>query len=765
MNLKENVQRALAVLKKRSAVIHLVGAGGSGMAGIARLLLDDGYTVTGSDQRRNDVVTSLQARGMTVFEGHAAGQVGEADALVYSTAVAESNPERQAARERGIPEFRRAEFLSALLADQEVVVVCGTHGKTTTTMMLARILADAGLSPTYYIGAEVPVFGTSAARGKGKLAVVEADESDGTFHAFHSAHAIILNIDRDHLDFYDSDDAILAAYEKMAVATRGTCLLCADDEGCRQLGNKLDGKRWFGFGSEAALRLRSAVPSASGTDFTLELPGVESRIIEARLSLPGRHNVSNALAALTMADVLGVDLARACKSLGTLVGADRRFETVYRSRYGTIVDDYAHHPVEIAATLATARSVHDGPLRVIFQPHRYSRTLAFMDEFSRVFDTVEEVLVTSVYSAGEEPPGGDPARTLAEKISESGVRCTYEPVMSRLPALAAERLDPETMLLTLGAGNIGNLAHTLADVFTLAENLADNLSNESRVRVFEPMRQHTTLRVGGPAFLWVEPATELDIALVLKECREAEWPWQVIGNGSNLLVRDGGIHALCLHLNRPDFKAIRVEGDRIIAGAGARLKEISYTAMRAGIRGFEFMEGIPASLGGALRMNAGAMQSWMFEVVESVKLATPDGEIQEVPRSGFEVHYRHVARLQEAVALSATLKGEPDEPGEIKRRMDLYSKKRWASQPAAPSAGCTFKNPDGDAAGRLIDELGLKDKKIGGARISSVHANFIVNDGDATADDVLKLIELVRAEVREKKGIELETEVVTVGEA
>ncbi len=765
MDLKENVERARAVLKNRSAVIHLIGAGGSGMAGIARLLLDDGYAVTGSDQRRNEVVTSLQARGMMIHQGHHADYLGRADAVVYSTAVPDSNAERQAAQERGIPEFRRAEFLSALLADNEVVVVCGTHGKTTTTMMLAHILIDAGLDPTYYIGAEVPVFGTSAARGKGRLAVVEADESDGTFLAFNPAHTIILNIDRDHLDFYASDSAILDAFEKICTMTEGVPILCADDAGCRQLSDRMDQKTWYGFSDPAAIRLRSAAPYAGGTDFTLE-PSVDGADpLQARLSLPGRHNLSNALAALTLAETLGVDPARACQSLGTLVGADRRFEIVYQGGYGMIVDDYAHHPVEIAATLATARSVHNGPLAVIFQPHRYSRTLALMDDFVRVFQAVEQVIITGVYSAGEADPGSDPAQSLAQKISDSRVSCTYEPSFSKLPTLAVESLNKETMLLTLGAGNIGNLAHTLGDVFTFEEKLAAKLSTQSRIRPFEPMRKHTTFRVGGPAYLWVEPATESDVALVLKECREADWPWMVIGNGSNLLVRDGGIPAVCLHLQRPEFKTITREEHRIIAGAGVRLKEISYFAMRSGIKGFEFMEGIPASLGGALRMNAGAMQSWMFEIVESVRLATPDGEIHELPRSNFEAHYRHVPQLEKAVALSATLKGEADTPEAIKERMNLYSKKRWASQPAAPSAGCTFKNPHGDAAGRLIDELGLKDKKIGGARISSVHANFIVNDGDATAEDVLQLIEWIQAEVREKKGMELETEVVTVGEA
>jgi UDP-N-acetylmuramate--alanine ligase len=765
MNHKDKVRQAVQLLENGSATIHLVGAGGSGMAGIARLLLDDGYPVTGSDQRRNEVVDSLLARGMTVFHGHAADHLGQADAVVYSTAVTESNPERAAARKKGIPEFRRAEFLSALLARNEVIVVCGTHGKTTTTMMLARILIDAGLDPTYYIGAEVPTFGTSAARGKGKLAVVEADESDGTFLAFDPAHAIILNIDRDHLDFYSSDEEILQAFEEIASRTPGHRVLCADDEGCRQLGAGLDPKEWYGLGENADIRLRSSAPSAGGTDFSIEADGPDAGSLHAHLSLPGRHNLSNALAALTLARALGVDLTRACQSLATLVGASRRFEIVYEGEFGKIVDDYAHHPVEIKATLATARSAHPGPLSVVFQPHRYSRTRALMDDFSRAFEEAEKVVVAGVYGAGEPKPDDDPAEALVQALSAQGVDCRYEPRESRLPALAMEALSPEAMLLTLGAGNIDNLAHSLADAFRLGEILKSKLGAESRVRLFEPMRKHTTLRVGGPAFVWVEPATETDVATVLREAREAGWPWMVIGNGSNLLVREGGIRAVCLHLTQTEFKAIQAEENRIFAGAGARLKEISYTAMRSGIRGFEFMEGIPASLGGALRMNAGAMQSWMFEVVESVRIATSDGEIRDLPRSEFAARYRHVPQLDQAVALGATLKGEEDDPDEIKERMKLYSTKRWSSQPAAPSAGCTFKNPEGDAAGRLIDELGLKDKKIGGARISSVHANFIVNDGGATADDVLELIEFVQRTARDKKGIELETEVVTVGEA
>jgi len=278
------------------------------------------------------------------------------------------------------------------------------------------------------------------------------------------------------------------------------------------------------------------------------------------------------------------------------------------------------------------------------------------------------------------------------------------------------------------------------------------------------MAPHTTLRVGGPADIYVEPASEADLAIVLAFCREHGVRFFILGRGSNLIVRDGGFRGVVICLSQPAFRQLEVVGETLHCGAGARLKEIAYAARRAGLAGLEFLEGIPGSLGGALRMNAGAMGGATFEAVESVRVMAYDGQITTLTPAQMMVEYRSCATLKTSLALGAILRGRPDDPEAIGARMKAYSEKRWTAQPAAPSAGCMFKNPAVIPAGRLIDELGLKGTGIGAARISLEHGNFLVNDGGATAADVLALIEQLRARARAERGIELHTEVEIIGE-
>jgi UDP-N-acetylmuramate--alanine ligase len=272
------------------------------------------------------------------------------------------------------------------------------------------------------------------------------------------------------------------------------------------------------------------------------------------------------------------------------------------------------------------------------------------------------------------------------------------------------------------------------------------------------------MRIGGPAQLWFEPVDETDLQLGLKFAHDRGIPVTFIGRGSNLLIRDGGILGLCVHLGRPHFSRIEVEGDVVTVGAGARLKAIVAEARKHGLGGFEFMEGIPGNLGGALRMNAGAMQGWTMEVVDSVRSIDSLGHVHETAKANLEIHYRNVPHFQTHIAVSARLHGKPSSKEEINEKLKSYSGKRWTSQPAAPSAGCIFKNPGPLPAGKLIDELGLKNLSIGSARVSEVHGNFIVNDGGATAEDVLQLISLIQSRARESRQIELHTEVIVMGE-
>ena len=308
------------------------------------------------------------------------------------------------------------------------------------------------------------------------------------------------------------------------------------------------------------------------------------------------------------------------------------------------------------------------------------------------------------------------------------------------------------------------MSNVMADEELMCEELRAQISS-AVVRAGESLAKRTTLRVGGAADIYVEPSSETDLAAVLRFCHERGVPRLILGRGSNLLIRDGGIRGVVICLAHPAFAAIEVLGCQLRGGGGARLKAVSIKAREAGLAGLEFMEGIPGSVGGALRMNAGAMGGATFDVVTHVRFMDETGELHERSASQMHAEYRSCAVLKKSVALGATFRGEPADKEEIARRSAEYNERRWQSQPKEPSAGCIFKNPTGAiSAGRLIDDAGLKGARIGGAVVSGVHANFIVNDGTATAKDVLDLIELIRSRVQATWGMDLHTEVEIIGE-
>lgn len=298
---------------------------------------------------------------------------------------------------------------------------------------------------------------------------------------------------------------------------------------------------------------------------------------------------------------------------------------------------------------------------------------------------------------------------------------------------------------------------------SLAEQLRSRMAADSVVRANEPLAKRTTLRVGGPADFYVEPASEADLAATLAFVREQALPLFILGRGSNLLVRDGGVRGVVLCLNQPYFSRVEVQGNFLHCGAGAKLKEVANEARRSGLAGLEFLEGIPGSIGGALRMNAGAYGAAMFERVASLRFMDFAGQAQDVPVTAVAAHYRSCPFFKTHIALGAVLRGSPDEPAAIQQRMTECSEKRWSAQPKAPSAGCAFKNPATIPAGRLIQELGLKGTQVGGARVSLEHGNFIVTEPGTKAQDVLALIQLIQQRARTERGVELETEVQIIG--
>ncbi len=486
------------------------------------------------------------------------------------------------------------------------------------------------------------------------------------------------------------------------------------------------------------------------------------------LGIPGKHNVSNALAAIALATRCGVGFEAIVHALKSFRGAKRRFEIRHRGEHFTVVDDYGHHPSEIAATLATAKGLQSKRIVCLFQPHRFSRTQLLKKEFGASFDDVDELYVTDVYPASEKPLPGVSGETILEEVrlQNDHTKTGSTPTMMIARDKVGNALRPGDLLITLGAGNVHEVGRCIARDLPVLERLCAILeANDGGVaRLYEPMNRHTTWLIGGPAQYWIEPRNEAAFAEVVRYLRSASIPMRVIGRGSNLLVRDGGIRGAVIHPAKGDFEDVSVNGDLITAGAGARLKKIASAARNAGIGGFEWMEGIPGNLGGAIRMNAGAMGTETFDQIVSVRFIDTDGAIKEKPVAEIMNHYRNVPEFEERYVVSAVLKGTLAAQSEIDVKLAASHQKRRTSQPVGASAGCTFKNPEMCGAGKLIDDLGLKGLSVGKVIVSEVHGNFIVNQGGAKAREVLELVAQIKEKAMEERGAVLELEVKVIGE-
>jgi UDP-N-acetylmuramate--L-alanine ligase/UDP-N-acetylenolpyruvoylglucosamine reductase len=744
--------------------IHLVGVAGSGMSGIAALLIELGHTVSGSDKVSTMETDRLQRLGLRFREQHRPEEAGTADLIVFSSAVKADNPILVSARDYGKPIVRRAEALAAIMRSKRGIVIAGMHGKTTTSAMMAHVLREGGLHPCHYVGAEIPILGTNAHwDSRGEYFVAEGDESDGTIALFRPEHTLILNIEEEHLDFYADLDAIEQVFAQLITQTTGTVFYNLDDQNAARVCRSLPRGISYGFADEADYRAVDIQLTGFASMFRVDHRGQD--LGEAVLNVPGQHNVHNALGVVALASELGIAFEKIAKSLAKFEHARRRFEIKYDSPRFLLVDDYGHHPTEIRATLKAARSVGRKRVLTMFQPHRYSRTKALRKEFGCAFDDADCAVVTDVYGSNEAPIPGVTGQIIADEIVGHGHRgVSYEPRLEWVHRAVGNMLESGDLVLSLGAGNIHEQLSALAADLVIAEKLKEVVGEDGEVRLYEPLSKHTTLRVGGPAQFWVEPLNEKTFAELIRFCRDENLPLFVMGRGSNLLVRDGGVRGVVVHPCSGDFDRIEVNGAEITAGVGAKLKEVAYAGKAAGIGGMEWMEGIPGAVGGSLRMNAGAMGAQTFENVVRVRYLDADGEVHTQSRDELEVHYRNFPLLEKNFAVSAVFRGQPAPLEEIVRKLEASQEKRRASQPAAKSAGCIFKNPDSCPAGKLVDELGLKNSHVGKARVSEVHGNFIVNDGGATAAEMLELIEKIKATALAKRGIELETEVQIVGE-
>jgi len=738
-----------------------------GVAPLAIYLARSGWSVSGEDDALTGAVSTLLA-GASVEIGPLPA---ECDLVVRSSAIPDSHPSFLAAEARGLACVRRGELLAEAVRGKRLVAVCGSHGKTTTTAMLVAVLRNAGFPAGYIAGGLFNDSTPPAGAGSNEWVVAEVDESDGTIGGFEPEITVIVNLDWDHPDRYLSPADIEAAFAALCARTRGSVLV---SDACPLSLRLAPSAATFG-------RSGSFSGTVSGERnglMTLSLGG-RFRPMEVLVRAGGDFNAANATAALAAAQLMGVEPARG--SLADFPGVRRRQAVLMEEGGITVMEDYAHHPSEIRALLLSLRRrvSPGGRLIAVFQPHRHSRTAQFKSEFAASLALADSVHLLDVYAAGESPVSGGTAADVYSEIKRGAplLAVSYLPgeASGRLPSLLRDA-KPGDLVVFVGAGDIDRSARTWIEAARqelgrtlrwdrFAESVGPLLSGASKLTRDESLAAKTTLRVGGAARLYAEPSSEDDLRTLILAAAGGKVPVFLLGRGSNLIVPDEGVEGLVISLSQKSWSGFEILADgRVRAGAGLRLKNLCGLAAAAGIAGFEFLEGIPGSVGGALRMNAGAMGGWIFDIVDEVRVMSPDGAVRTLPRSSMNVDYRCCAELRDAIALGAVLRPmSRTDAVTVGRQIDDYRRKRHESQPREPSAGCIFKNPPGASAGRLIEESGLKGARVGGAEVSRVHANFVVNRGDATSEDVLELVRQVRAGVRRAKGVDLEPEVLLYG--
>ncbi|MCR5758409.1 MAG: UDP-N-acetylmuramate--L-alanine ligase [Selenomonas sp.] len=448
--------------------IHFVGIGGAGMSPLAKVMVELGYEVTGSDRADSDVIRNLKKLGAKItLDGQKGENVKGADAIVVSTAIPFDNPEVLAARDLGIRKLHRSDINAALVNEYKGIAVAGAHGKTTTTSMLGVTLTKAGVSPTVVVGGEMPDLGTNAILGEGEYLASEADESDGSFLKLHPHIAVVTNVEDDHMDHYGTMENIIKAFRQFIQNVdkeTGYAVLCFDNENLRNIAKSVD-RNYYTYAIDHEADYMAKNIKTNGKGIAFDVMHGEEMLGHVSLNIPGRHNVLNALACIVTGLTMGVDFEKMVAGLAEFHGAKRRFQTKGRAQGVWVVDDYAHHPTEIAATLKAAKELNPQRLICVFQPHRYSRTQLLHEEFGKAFMAADFLLLTDIYSAGEAPIDGIDGETILNEVrKQSGQDVVYIPKREKLAQYLADEAQDGDLIITMGAGDIYRTGEELVEL-------------------------------------------------------------------------------------------------------------------------------------------------------------------------------------------------------------------------------------------------------------------------------------------------------------
>ncbi len=752
------------------------------MSALARYLNREGHSIYGYDRAKTDLTETLIKEGMDVVysEEEALKLIDREnpELVVWTPALSLDDPLLKGVVERGIPMVKRAELLAEIVNTGFLIAVAGTHGKSTTSTLITYLMERAGEKPTAFLGAIPLNYGSNYVSGNNNLFVVEADEYDRSFLLLRPSVAVITHVEWDHTDIYPTFDDFISAFNqfirnirsggKLVINAKALELLTVDRDDIEVITYGLDEMDAMVRGhSFRMIRKPLELPEFS---FTVDLPERQIEVFQP-ISLPGSHNAFNITGAI--ATLYSMNLPVSGQELKNFRGIERRFQIYYADYFRAFIDDYAHHPTEVREALKTVRTLYpDEKIMVIFHPHLYSRTQAFAREFGEALGEADAVVVTDIYPAREKPiEGVDPNLILKYVNHPDKFYVSFDSLVDFV------RRKRPRVLVILGAGDINKLAkqfmNVLMDRWFMKKGVKRLKQEETRRRLFEitkhikekePLSKHTTLRIGGEALFFVEPANKSELLALLEFIAENDLPYFVLGRGSNLLVGDYGMDAIVMNVGKALNYYEIYENGRVVVGAGVDLPAFVLKMIKAGLGGLEPLAGIPGTVGGAVLMNAGAYGSEIFDFIEEVEVFR-DGQLQRLKKHQVRYAYRYTD-LYDAIILEAVLKLKPISNIEeaLEKRRSLL-KKRNTSQPLnKPNAGCIFKNPSIELpAGKIIDELGLKGYAVGGAMVSPKHANFLINANNATALDMLRLIEHVRNEVFNKRGILLQMEVQKIG--
>ena len=738
--------------------ILFLGVGGSGMAPLSIWMKNYSKKVYGyDDYLRNDTYECLKKYNVIIIDLLIKEELINFDIIVYSNAIHNDNEFLRFARSKNIECEKRGYFLSKILAKKKVIAIVGSHGKTTTSGLVGHLINKKKYNFDYILGGFFKDFNSPGYACNADWIVVEIDESDGTIDNFSPEITVILNLDWDHPKYFKDFEEIKSMFKDLIKRTKKTIITTEEvislfkKEDYKHLEDKIISLKKIGINN--SFKNQTSLPySKNIIDFNY-------------------INKKFALEVLKLSIVKDkIDIS----DFNDFEGISRRQNLLLDNSEFTIIEDYAHHPVEIESIINLINFQFDvNNLVVVFQPHRYSRTKEFKEELMHSLSKADKLFLLPVYAAFEDENIGGMREDLTRNYDSKdfhNIDFNYNGILELYENV---KLLEKSHILFLGAGNINDFALIFCEflnkkskVEVWLEYINKKVMTNCLIKLNEDLSSKNTFKIGGEAKFYCEPSSLLDLKAIMESTHFFNLDYFCLGRGSNLLIRNIGYNGLIIRLNNERWRNIKkITSNLILVGGGIRLKELCIYVSKIGFSGYEFLEGIPGTLGGALRMNAGAMGKWIFDVVERVILLDSNARVHDIKRKNFTINYREIEEIKDKIVLGAILRlKEKNSTNAVRLKMDTYSDIRKGNQPIGASAGCIFKNPENSYAGLLIDKYGLKGYSIGGAKVSETHANFIINSNKSSSDDVINLINHIRRKVKEESGIILEPEVQLLGE-